>query len=185
MKTASFQTYTGPGRVSIARFAPRNTPAGFRIYKTLAPGVWFNTVERVAYERLFAQQLAALNPQAVVDRLMELAGGHEPVLLCWEKPPFTETNWCHRRIVAAWLGNTMGIEVDEWEPPAILQPPGLFDGSRADAMSYVWWFSLPDWGSGSTFRFSAPVSRSTARLQVLAYFGWDRLPRGAELSEAP
>ena len=38
MKTSSFFSYTGPGRISIARFAPRGTPAGVRVYKRLAPG---------------------------------------------------------------------------------------------------------------------------------------------------
>jgi len=42
MKTASFFAYTGPARISIARFAPRGSPAGFRIYRALAPGPWFN-----------------------------------------------------------------------------------------------------------------------------------------------
>ena len=37
MKTASFFAYTGPGRICIARWAPRGTPAGFRVYKPLAP----------------------------------------------------------------------------------------------------------------------------------------------------
>ena len=40
----------GLGRISIARWAPRKTPAGFRIYKALAPGCWFNKVSRPEYE---------------------------------------------------------------------------------------------------------------------------------------
>src|ERR1700739_2862254 len=36
--------YTGPDRISIARFAPRGHPAGYRIYSKLAPGPWFNSV---------------------------------------------------------------------------------------------------------------------------------------------
>jgi len=115
MKTASFFTFTGPGRVSISRFPPRNTPAGFRIFKPLAPGPWFNSVTRQEYERLYAEQLALLDPKAVHDKLHELAGGAEPVLLCYEKPPFTETNWCHRRLVAAWFERELRIEVPEFE----------------------------------------------------------------------
>jgi hypothetical protein len=35
MKTASF-TYTGPRRVSIARWVPPPRPAGYRVFKALA-----------------------------------------------------------------------------------------------------------------------------------------------------
>ena len=117
MKTASFFTYTGPGRVSIARFPPRNTPAGFRIFKPLAPGAWFNSVTQPEYERLYAAQLAALDPKATHEALIALGGGHEPVLLCYERPPFTATNWCHRRLAAAWFERELGITVPELEPP--------------------------------------------------------------------
>jgi hypothetical protein len=41
MKTASFFSYTDPGRVSIALYAPRNTPTGYQIYKPLALGTWY------------------------------------------------------------------------------------------------------------------------------------------------
>ena len=119
MRTASFFTYMGPGRISISRFPPRNTPAGFRVYKALAPGSWFNSVTRPEYERLYAEQLAALDPNKVVEDLTALAGGAEPVLLCYERPPFTETNWCHRRLVAAWLERELGIEVNEMARAAL------------------------------------------------------------------
>ncbi len=117
MKTASFFTYTGPGRVSIARFPPRGTPAGFRVFKPLAPGSWFNSVTREEYERLFAAQLAQLDPQRVWDALHQLAGPDtEPVLLCWERPPFNDRNWCHRRLVAAWLEQEIGTAIPEITP---------------------------------------------------------------------
>lgn len=114
MKTASFQTYKGPGRVSIARYAPRNTPAGYRQFKALAPGPWFNSVTREEYEARFAMEiLGPLDPQKTLEDIQKLANGAEPVLLCWEKPPFTESNWCHRRIVADWFKNRLGVEVPE------------------------------------------------------------------------
>ncbi len=118
MKTASFFTYAGPGRVSIARFAPRGTPAGFRIYKTLAPGSWFNSVSKEEYERLYFDGLAQLDPKETWDRLHDLAGGAEPVLLCWEKPPFDDKNWCHRRMVAKWFQDQLGVDVPELTVPA-------------------------------------------------------------------
>jgi hypothetical protein len=113
MKTASFFTYQGAGRVSIARFPPRGTPAGFRVYKRLAPGEWFNSVTRDEYERRFAAQLAELDAAAVKADLERLAGDDEPVLLCYERPPFTEKNWCHRRLVARWFLETLGLRVPE------------------------------------------------------------------------
>lgn len=113
MKTASFQTYTGPGRVSIARFPPRGTPAGFRIYKPLAPGPWFNSVELPEYRKLYFAQLATLSAEKVLQDLHVMANGAEPVLLCYEKPPFTKTNWCHRRMAAEWFQQQLGIQVDE------------------------------------------------------------------------
>ena len=117
MKTSCFAFYTGPGRISIARFAPRGTPAGYRVYVPLAPGAWAKGpggrgwVNEQTYDRGYAAQLAALDPQAVWDRLHELAGNAEPVLLCWERPG----ERCHRRTVARWLHATLGRQVDELE----------------------------------------------------------------------
>lgn len=114
MKTGSFRTYQGPGRICIARYAPRGTPAGFKIYRALAPGSWFNSVTKEEYiERFNAEILAPLNPQRVHDQLVTLAGDAEPVLLCYEVPPFTEKNYCHRRMVAEWFEKHLGIEVPE------------------------------------------------------------------------
>ena len=61
MKTASFFDYTGAGRISIARFPPRGTPPGFRVYRALAPGPWFKSVDGDEYRRHYAAQLAALD----------------------------------------------------------------------------------------------------------------------------
>lgn len=124
MKTASFFTYTGPGRISIARYAPRGTPKGFRIFKALAPGPWFNSVSKEEYiERFENEILRPLDPVRVFKQLVALAGEAEPVLLCWEKPPLDGLdgpgdNFCHRRLVARWFEQFMPIEVPELEPQA-------------------------------------------------------------------
>jgi hypothetical protein len=130
MLTASFQTYTGPGRISIARYAPRRTPAGFRIFSALAPGSWFNSVSREEYERLYkAEMLDRLDPLRTWNTLHEMAGrGNEPILLCWEKPPFSEKNWCHRQIVARWFKEQLGYDVDEL-PRAFKPLPQLISPS--------------------------------------------------------
>jgi hypothetical protein len=98
MKTSSFLHYTGPGRISIARFAPRRTPARYRIYRPLAPGPWFNTVDEATYRDLYFREiLSPLDPMQTADRLQQLAGDAEPVLLCWERLQ-TPGEFCHRRL---------------------------------------------------------------------------------------
>jgi len=126
LKTASFFTFVGDGRISIARYAPRKTPAGYRVVAQLAPGAWFNKVEAEEYKRRFdAEILGRLDPAETWDRLHKMVPvGVEPVLLCWEKPPWTAENWCHRRIVAAWFQEKLGFVVEEYVPPA--KQPKLF-----------------------------------------------------------
>jgi len=112
VKTSSF-LYQGPGRISIARFAPRGTPAGYKVYKPLAPGPWFNSVGYDEYRELYFAQLSKLDAQNVWDTLHKLADGHEPVTLCYERPPFTQSNFCHRRMLAEWLKTELGFDVNE------------------------------------------------------------------------
>ena len=115
MKTASFFTYFGPGRISIARFAPRNTPAGFKVYKPLAPGPWFNSVSEEMYRELYFAQLADLDAAAVVADLLHLAASAEPVLLCYESEQDIATGitYCHRHMVAEWFKTELGLIVPE------------------------------------------------------------------------
>ena len=61
----------------------------------------------------FRDILGPLDPQKVADELQRLAGEFEPVMLCFEKPPFHASNWCHRRMVAEWFGYTLGLDVPE------------------------------------------------------------------------
>ena len=121
MKTASFFTYFGPGRISIARFAPRGMQ-GFRVYRALAPGPWFNTTPYTQYVALYSEQLAKLDAAQVRSHLIALAAPAEPVLLCWERPPFAlpsaadpKGNWCHRTMVAAWFKRELGEILTEVE----------------------------------------------------------------------
>jgi len=117
MKTSSWRLYQRPGRVSISRFAPRAAPAGYAVCRRLIPGPWFNKVDTDEFNRLYGAQLAALDPQATFDAIIARAAPHEPVLLCWEVPPFQGRNWCHRRTVADWFQNTLGVAVDELDIP--------------------------------------------------------------------
>ena len=117
MKTASFKTYTGPGRISIARWEPRGTPAGYRRYRALAPRRDMMRMAQGLYRDVYFRDiLGPLDAQRVWDELHELAGGAEPVLLCWEKPPFSDANWCHRRMVAEWFADELRRIVLEHNP---------------------------------------------------------------------
>jgi hypothetical protein len=112
VKTSSGRTYTGPGRIAICRVA-KGFPAGFNMYKLLAPGEWFHSVNYSEYYERYRTQLDKLDPERVLEELMALAAPHEPVLLCWEKPPLHRDNWCHRAIVARWFWETIGLEIRE------------------------------------------------------------------------
>lgn len=121
MQTSNFWNFTGPGRIIISRGFPRNLGAGYRIYRALNPGPWFKSPEYASSEakfreRYFREILKPLNPKAVYDHLHELAGNAEPVLLCWEGDPSKPDEWCHRRMVADWFEQALGVKVPEYAP---------------------------------------------------------------------
>jgi Protein of unknown function, DUF488 len=114
VKTSSFFTTINlAGRISVARYEPK-VAKGIPAYRGLAPGPWFNRVDRAEYEQRYAAQLAKLSPQATWDALHQLAGNAPPLLLCWET-----TNWrtCHRRLVSRWFADTLGEVVPELGQP--------------------------------------------------------------------
>jgi hypothetical protein len=113
MKTASFFCYDGPGRISIARLTPRAAQPGYRVYRRLAPGPWFNSVPYDEYVVLYEEQLSTLDARRVWDELHSLVAPHEPILLCWERPPLTTKTWCHRTMVANWIGRVLEEQVTE------------------------------------------------------------------------
>lgn len=113
--TASYFTYSGEGRVGISQGTPRGVKAGYRLYRKLAP-TWdmVKRMTREQYDAAFAEILARLDPARVVAELQALHPTSDRiVLLCYERPPFTEENWCHRTTVAKWLEDSLGIEVRE------------------------------------------------------------------------
>jgi hypothetical protein len=115
MRTSSFFDFNEVGRISIARFAPRGMSTCLR-FPALAPGAWFNKVSFARYRELYTTEvLAPLDPAETYKALQALAGDAEPILLCWERPPLTAKNWCHRRMVAAWFEAKLGIQVPEVE----------------------------------------------------------------------
>lgn len=62
-------------------------------------------------ENFYELVLNKLNPKKVYKRLMELSGGKDVVLLCYETPEL----FCHRHLVQKWF-NDNGIECKEYIP---------------------------------------------------------------------
>jgi hypothetical protein len=115
IKTASWLTELPPdhARIGISRGVPRRMPAGFRMYRKLAPGPWFNSCATPEeYERRYhAEILCRLGAKQVAAELMALAGGKVPVLCCFERAG--SGKWCHRALAAAWLAEALGEAVPE------------------------------------------------------------------------
>jgi uncharacterized protein DUF488 len=133
-------------RIGISRSQPRRMAAGYRVYRKLAPGPWFNSVRVDEYNHLFRTEiLGALNPRAVAAELIEMAGGRIPVLLCFEWPG--KGQWCHRAMVAEWLAEVTGRVVPEFGfetlpqhehplmPPSLRRPIAVAE--TADITPYI------------------------------------------------
>lgn len=115
MYTSCHFTYSGPGRVVISRGCPRRMAGGYKMYRKLAPTrdiLALNAVDE--YKPRFREEvLGRLDPDQVIEDLLRLAQPNPPVLLCFEKPPITPANFCHRRMVADWLWEERGINAPE------------------------------------------------------------------------
>ena len=117
MKTGYFAKYgsypkgTGYDYISIARY---NKFWKGGEYKKLAPPPELLSIsDKEAYEQAYREHvLAKLDPKTVYDEL-----GENAVLLCYEKfeDCLSGKTFCHRHIVAAWLKETLHIEVKELE----------------------------------------------------------------------
>jgi hypothetical protein len=115
--TSSWFTKLDPERykrIGISRGVPRNRSGGYRMYRALQPGTWFNScaTPREFMRRYQADVLDPLDPTVVVDDLVWLAGGKIPVLCCWEAA--TGDTWCHRALVSVWLKDRLGLNVPEF-----------------------------------------------------------------------
>lgn len=121
MQTSNFWQYpTGSNRIVISRAIPRWIEPEYQRYPKLAPGGWFNNPEYInnqtAYrKRYVAEILAPLDPEEVWKQLHQLVSGAEPILLCWE-PLKKPGEWCHRRMVAEWFEEMLGVTVPEHVP---------------------------------------------------------------------
>ena len=107
MKTSYFSKYKDADGISICA----NKPYWFsgKVYPDLYPKWSFLSQYKIdgnedRYEKeYYAQVLNKLDPQKVYDDLKD------SVLLCYEK----SGKFCHRRLVAEWIENELGVEVPE------------------------------------------------------------------------
>jgi hypothetical protein len=110
IRTSSFFTYSGLLGVSIANSAPRIFTGP--TYRPLVPpwglvkGYIVGKVGEEEYTEKFLAQLESLDPIKVYEDLFKIHK-ENPVLLCWEPAG----QFCHRRIVAKWLEEKVGVEV--------------------------------------------------------------------------
>lgn len=109
MKTSCFKYYTGDMGVAICIYPPIDW-TGLR-FPSLEPGrreffaIKEGKITQDEYEKRYREDvLSKLDPQHVYNMFKN------NVLLCWENPG----EFCHRRIVAKWIKENLGIEVPEW-----------------------------------------------------------------------
>jgi hypothetical protein len=108
-------------RIGISRGMPRGQPAGFRMYRKLAPGPWYSSAEPDEYVRRYhAEILAPLDPEVVAAELTEMAAGKVPVMLCFEQA--NGRDWCHRSLAAEWLADALDEPVSEFGHEHLPQP---------------------------------------------------------------
>jgi hypothetical protein len=108
-------------KIGISRGNPRGMPAGYKLYKSLAPGPWFRSVEPAAFLKLYGDILEKLDPKKIVEDILTLANGRKPILCCFEGAPKIQTGeqWCHRHLVAQWLEQSLKIDVQELDHPEL------------------------------------------------------------------
>ena len=111
MKTGTYRTYKGENGLSIAIYPPLDYSGAQ--YGPLTPDrqTFFakkaGDIDEKEYEKQYREKvLSKLNAHEIYKRYQQ------SVLLCWEPAG----DFCHRRIVAAWIQEETGIEVPEWQP---------------------------------------------------------------------
>lgn len=111
MKTGNFKTYTGEDGVAICLYPPLDW-GGARFAALEPPRHTFfakkaDQIDDAEYARQYQEEvLDKLDPQEIYSTLSGF------VLLCWEPAG----QFCHRRLVAKWLEDKLGVEVPEWTP---------------------------------------------------------------------
>ena len=71
-------------------------------------------LDEAMYTIRFNELLERLDPDNIFNAIGDISNGRDAALLCFEKPG----EFCHRRLVAKWLENGLGFEVNEWRSTA-------------------------------------------------------------------
>lgn len=100
-----------------------------RKYKALAPP-WslVKCFDPVEFNLEYMKQLRQLDPRKVVEEI--LAGHEDAIMLCWEAPG----EFCHRRVVAGWLENELGILVPELDVNRAAAAIAAKDGFKQETL---------------------------------------------------
>jgi len=109
MQTSYFaKAHSLPNAISIAVKSPDFYTG--RVYLPLAP-TWEILIDykknhdiHIYTENYVSEILLPLDPEQVYEEL-----GKYSILLCWEAPD----KFCHRRIVAKWLQDSLGVKIPE------------------------------------------------------------------------
>ncbi len=111
MKTGNFKTYKGENGLSICLYPPLDYSGAQ--FPALAPDrqTFFakkaDEIDEAEYEKQYREKiLSRLEAKKIYEMFQK------SVLLCWE--PAGE--FCHRRIIASWIQEELGIEIPEWQP---------------------------------------------------------------------
>ena len=107
METSNFsESGSDPRAVAISRSRPKGWNG--RVYEKLAPSwalIRLAKLSEAEYTRRYNEEvLSKLDTEEVYGEL-----GKDAILLCWEMPG----TFCHRRLVAGWLEEELGISVHE------------------------------------------------------------------------
>jgi hypothetical protein len=78
----------------------------------LAPDRSSFHLEREPFTVVYLEKLDALGLETVLAAIRQASGGADCVLLCFEDLS-DPAQWCHRTMLAAWLKERAGIEVEE------------------------------------------------------------------------
>ena len=116
-----------PDAVAISRGVPRFYKG--RRYPALAPPTWLlKAKDPELFDREYRKQLDSLDAKQVAEDL-----GPDAILLCWES--FNVR--CHRRLVAEWLEEKLGIVVAELDHERVESLPFSEQPSKWDEKPLV------------------------------------------------
>ena len=76
------------------------------------------------YEKRYKAEVLSIfkDINILINRISYISGGKDVALCCYEKP----SHFCHRHIVAKWLEEQAGIEVNEFEKTEEIKMEPLF-----------------------------------------------------------